>query len=507
VSLSDELCRSYFDLKWHFDPAAGAVAGAPGTAGRLGRFDAASLRENIAAFRAIEAGIEELDVEDAADELDRTALLDDVRVTIFRLQHERPQERNPAFWLKHLCRALWALHRSGSESPDAVLACLSDVPRFLSDARGTLSEPPQALIDAARALTGPAADLVTGLAREDDGEPLRKASASAEAALARFQLALDTELSAHAEEHAYAVGTDHFDHLLHHEHAIIAGSSELWRSVLRLEEEQEDTLLDIAHQLGRDGKWRDALVERHRAFGKGDILELLTHGLKERHEAADRAGLPLVEELPRFERMPEHEAQFEPLATYRPPSHGSPATVFIADRPAARFAMPALMTELGGPGMHVQGARSATLPSEVRRAISENTGWGLYVIELIDESDGWHDLETRLLIKAHVLYRVLLARIDIGIHTGQMSLAEGVNLLTERLPLEPAESLAAVRGVLLEPTRAAGTIAGRRELLRLRDDRQARDGAGFSPRRHHDDVLRFGGLPVPLIRWGLGLEA
>ena len=62
MSLTDELCASFRDLESHFDPV---------SEGRLGRFDVATVREHLAAFRAIEAGVEELDVEDAADEIDR----------------------------------------------------------------------------------------------------------------------------------------------------------------------------------------------------------------------------------------------------------------------------------------------------------------------------------------------------------------------------------------------------------------------------------------------------
>jgi len=46
---------------------------------------------------------------------------------------------------------------------------------------------------------------------------------------------------------------------------------------------------------------------------------------------------------------------------------------------------------------------------------------------------------------------------------------------------------------------------GRRELLRLRDDFRAASGGDFTLRRFHESVLRYGGLPVTLIRWGLGL--
>jgi len=44
-----------------------------------------------------------------------------------------------------------------------------------------------------------------------------------------------------------------------------------------------------------------------------------------------------------------------------------------------------------------------------------------------------------------------------------------------------------------------------RELLRLREDFRAARGASFKLRSFHDAVLPYGGLPVTLIRWGLGL--
>ena len=46
---------------------------------------------------------------------------------------------------------------------------------------------------------------------------------------------------------------------------------------------------------------------------------------------------------------------------------------------------------------------------------------------------------------------------------------------------------------------------GRRELLRLRDDFRAARGGAFTLRGFHDAVLVYGGLPVTLMRWGLGL--
>jgi uncharacterized protein (DUF885 family) len=47
---------------------------------------------------------------------------------------------------------------------------------------------------------------------------------------------------------------------------------------------------------------------------------------------------------------------------------------------------------------------------------------------------------------------------------------------------------------------------GRREILELRNDFRAARGASFTLRAFHDALLRYGGLPVTLIRWGLGLD-
>jgi hypothetical protein len=80
----DELCRSYLDLKYHFDPAAASAAGLTSHDGRLGSFDRASTRAHLAALRAVAGAVEELEVEGLQDEIDRTALLGELRSTAFR---------------------------------------------------------------------------------------------------------------------------------------------------------------------------------------------------------------------------------------------------------------------------------------------------------------------------------------------------------------------------------------------------------------------------------------
>ena len=55
------------------------------------------------------------------------------------------------------------------------------------------------------------------------------------------------------------------------------------------------------------------------------------------------------------------------------------------------------------------------------------------------------------------------------------------------------------------PTYQLCYAVGRRELLQLREAYREATGRDFDPRRFHDALLRYGGLPVSLARWGMDL--
>src|SRR5918998_687902 len=92
----------------------------------LGRFDTETTRAHLSALRSVAGAIEELDPQDLAGEIDRTALLGEIRSTIYRLEHEQPQVRNPSFWLSHLFQGLYVLlTRTEPEPAQRVTAVLA----------------------------------------------------------------------------------------------------------------------------------------------------------------------------------------------------------------------------------------------------------------------------------------------------------------------------------------------------------------------------------------------
>lgn len=469
VSLTDELCASFLDLERHFDPA---------SEGRLGRFDAATVREHLAAFRAIEAGVEELEVEDSADEIDRTALLDDIRVTIFRYEHERPHVRNPAFWLTRLCEAMTERRKDGT-TDGSTLALLKSIPEFLQGAESTIRNPPSMFVDLARALIEPSADLITRRMPDAEGDhEVRAAVLAAEAALARFSVHLETELSQDAEERAPGVGEEEFERILHFRYALRAGAGEVWRYAQRLIEEVDGPV---------------------RGDGRPRILDRAREVAVDLETPAASLGFPVAQGRPAFAEMPRHRAQTEPLGSYSRGVTGQ-GLLELSGHDWYEPMLVALVAENVVPGVHTLAAHAAGLRSRVRQtATVGDAGFGLYALAVLDEAGQVNQREL-------LLYRAVLARIDIGLHTGQLGMADALRLLADRFPMQPREALAAVRGVLMDPGSATGAIITRRELLRLRDDRRRATGDGFSYAKHHAEIMSYGGLPVSLIRWGLGVE-
>ena len=92
--------RSYFDLRWHLDPVAASQAGVFTHDQRYGRFSPDAIAPHLAALKAIASALEESTAADLDAEIDRTALLNEVRVTLRRFAVSKAVSR---FMATHGC--------------------------------------------------------------------------------------------------------------------------------------------------------------------------------------------------------------------------------------------------------------------------------------------------------------------------------------------------------------------------------------------------------------------
>ena len=533
----DDLCRSYLDLKYHFDPAAASSAGLISHDARLGRFDPESVRAHVAALRSVAGALEELEVDDIQSEIDRTALLGELRSTTNRFEHEQPHVRNPGFWLGHVFQGLYAVlarrdGAAGGRAP-AALERIRAVPGFLDAARGTLREPPSVFVDTALGMLGGGGELVVQLAATlgteapDLEADLRTAAGEALQALKRFGTALRDEIEPSADPHAFAIGEEQFSRRLHHEHALEAGAPELWRYGLHLQEETEAALAELAAEMGgRD--WRTVVEElRSDAPEPDELLPAYREELARAREFVQRENLVGVPDSPvEVVATPRFLVSLVPFAAYEPPPiflneqtgrfyvtrpdpSLPPPTLAQMRRGHCRHAIPAMVAHEAYPGHHLQLVRAQELPSQVRRHLWTPVmveGWALYCEQLMEESGYYDSVESRLFQRVNLLWRAVRVVLDVGLHTRGMTAAEAVDYMVRALPIERSNAEAEVRRYCAWPTYQLCYAVGRRELLRLREAYQAREGSGFAIRRFHDELLQYGGLPVSLARWGMDLS-
>jgi hypothetical protein len=536
VSQVDDLCRSYLDLKYHFDPVAGSAAGRVDLDPRLGSFDPETTRAHLAALRSIEGAVEELEPTDLADEIDRTALLGELRTTAYRLTREKPHVNNPGFWIGHLFQGLYALlARADAEAGTlvpSVVARLNQTPAFLDAALATLAQPPSVFVDTTLGMLGGGGELITQMVSDfaarapGSSEELTRAGQVALKALVSFGGTLRDNIEPTPDPQAFAIGEEQFSRRLHHEHALAPGPAELWRYGLHLQEEVTEEIVTLARSLD-DRPWRELVEELRNDTPSGDqLLEVYRTTLDaacdfvaERNLVALPDGKVDVVPTPTFLRSLVPFAAYEPPPIYLgqrtgrfyvtlPDSALTPEVRIRQLRGHCRHAIPAMVSHEAYPGHHLQLLTAQGLGSEVRRHIWTPImveGWALYCEQLMEENGFCRTPEVRLFRLLNLLWRAIRVVLDVGLHTRGMTPAEAVDYMVEHLPIERTSAEAEVRRYCAWPTYQLSYAVGRRELLRLRDAYRDRDTAGYSPGKFHDEVMGYGGLPVALARWGMDL--
>jgi len=527
--------RSFFDLYWHLDPVAATQAGVPGYDDRYGRFSPGALAPHLAALKALAVALEEVTVDGLEDEIDRTALLNEIRVMVRRFETLRPQATNPEFWLSHLLGGLHHLLLSGERTPDAkaraAMGRLEDIPAFVDDARATLTDPVLVFVETARRMSEGgrlllrevAATLSAGAPAR--AERLQAAADHATAALAGFERDLDRWLDT-AGDH-FAIGEEAFDFLLHYQHALRDTAPELWRYGMRLKEETEADLQARADRIDGGRPWPE-IADRLRADhpSAGELVDAYTREMARAREFVAAKGLAPIPDAPLgVVPTPAFLRPVIPYAAYDSPGaytreRAGRFYVTVPDerlpaeqqerilRDHCRYELAGTALHEGYPGHHLQLGIAKQLPSDVRKNLWTPLtveGWALYCEDMMAEQGFYTSEEELFFQRVHLLWRAERILLDVGLHTRGMTPEQAVDQMVHTLHVERGNAETEVRRYCAWPAYQLCYAVGRRELLRLRDDFRAARGPAFNLRSFHDAVLPYGGLPVTLIRWGLGL--
>jgi uncharacterized protein (DUF885 family) len=457
-------------------------------------------------------------------------VLNDLRVSIARLQDEKPHELNPEFHLSHLYNGLFSLlvraDRPAEGRGRALAGRLLEIPRFLGEARATLGRPARVFTETAlavaaggRVLFGEAIPEFAAQLSPIARQAVLEALAAARPEMEDFVAFLAGELGDRSDAD-FAIGREQFDFRLHYEHALRETAPELLRYGEALIRETERDLERRAEALAPGVPWR-ALVERlrQRHPGRGELVTAYADAMeRSRRFVADRGLATMPEGSLDVVETPSFMEPLIPFAAYDPPGAFSeqrtgwfyvsvPEEAQLREHSEHELALTALHE--GYPGHHLQHLVAQAQSSPVRRVVGTPLaveGWALYCEEMMGEEGFLARPEEAFFQRLHLLWRAVRVVLDVRLHTSGMGVEEAVRYLMEMLDLARGSAEAEVRRYCGNPATPLCYAVGRRELLRLREDWRARAGSGCPLRQFHDEVLSYGGLPVSLMRWGMGLN-
>lgn len=452
-----------------------------------------------------------------------------------QLLWQRDPSMYPALAIMGCYSILVANSLSMEDKAQSILGRLRDVPSMLECSKRNICDPPPIFTELALAMTNTGVAFIEhaipGVAKEASHleGALREAAEHAVSALAAYGVWLSECVQPYAGGD-FAVGRKVYERLLRAQHNLPHATSDLENIAHRVLDETEAQLRDVAHRIDPSATWPE-LIERLSCEhpGKDQLLNAYKAAASAAREFVVEHDLVTIPEGEILEvcDTPEFERSIFPFAAYYPPApfEGSTkghlwVTPVEDNIPEAEqraqlashcsYAIPVTALHECYPGHHLQFCRAALLASPIRKQSLSNLfveGWALYCEELMNQMGFYADPRTRLLQLRHLLWRSCRVLIDVGLHTGGMSVTEAVRILVEKVRLSEANAIAEVKRYTLTPTQPMSYLIGKVLIDDLRERARETMGSGFSLREFHDWLLSFGSVSPTLIADCLGPDS
>jgi uncharacterized protein (DUF885 family) len=431
----------------------------------------------------------------------------------------------------HLVRGCGTPEERGA----ALLGRLRGVPAFLEQAQRSLLEPPPVFTEVAilaaentrRSLARALNDFVVTLPASALVRSLERTGTAAMEALAGYGDFLRSDLMPRSTGD-FRLGAALFDRIVREEHRTPMNGEEL---VMLGERLYHQTLREVRALAGRirpGDNWSRLLVELQ---GEHPQPEELMGAYQDAVQAARRflverglATLPEWEELvyiptPLFARRRFPHAGYLPcgasdravrgiLLVTSPEAEDPPARRRVLLRGHSVYTIPVRALRETYPGRHLQFVHAARCGRPLRQLFPSplfTQGWSLYCEEMMQREGFLTDDRVRFLQLRERLLSACRVVVDVGLHTGRMTVNEAVAFLVRKAKLERVDAVKEVYQGCQEPTVMMSSLIGNLLLEELREDEQARQGAAFQLGSFHDAVLGQGALPPDLLRTALGV--
>jgi len=531
-ALVDELAKVYLDILLSTSPERATYLGLHKRDGALDDRSAAGIAKARSVQATLLEGVRKLKPNPKLSRAARTdlELLEATLEVDERMWNEtRPHERMPAFYAEPMSAIFVMTARDyapAAERATHVLERMEKLADVTVAAKANLKTPPKVWT-----LVG--IEMAQG-AKSFFDEQRKPLLAALPAEKKRIDAAITTAQKAYAElatflekdvlprsDGNFATGRATFDFLLHRSHFLTEDTDAVLAVGEKILAQTEAQLTETAKRIDPKAKsWADVVL---RVKGNHPTAANLIASYK--HELAraraflvEKDAVPFPEgddceviETPVFLRSTT-TAAYEQSPPFDPTTRGFFfVTPVDTSLPKAKQEEMLRENDHGDqvdttvheayPGHHLQGSFARRHPSIVRKVWDAPTfseGWGLYSEELMNEL-GYYTDEERLMQLEWTLVRAARVVIDVGLHTKGMTFDDAVKMLTDRVHLEKVVALGEVKRYTMTPTQPLSYIVGREAIFRMRDRYKQREGANYTLRAFHKEVLSHGTIPVGLI--------
>ena len=475
-------------------------------------------------------------------QIDRHLASNFLEIQQWEFQSNHFHRGNPSFYVGEAIFGVISLFRRDfapfEERLDNAIRRMNTVDTLLTQARDNIEAAPAAWIERAlRECDGALSFLETGLHHllrdnNTESEEAETAAANAANAFRRFKDWLESELPAND---AYGSGGDSFNMMLQKGHCLDMDATEV--EAYAWEQLHESVAMLEEGASGFDASdWQEALAKLQTHYPTPDHFYPHHYGLWR----ACRA----VSEQNDLVTWPECDIEFIPRPRwaqgaapnlYFLPYHSAPA---FDDIPAVDcilapidWTVPASqrLQMLRGAnnsviklnhvvhhaalGHHVQNwyaynkaqsriGQIAAVDVASRLAFfcagTLAEGWATYSVKLMDEVNFLTALESYSLHHAR-LRACARAIVDVGIHTGKMTLEQAQDFYETRVGMSVGASRAEAVKNTMFPGAAMMYLIGSDAIVNLRSEMQSEHGDRFNLKRFHDTLLSHGSIPVSLI--------
>lgn len=540
------LTDQYFDQVYlKYQPTQGTMLGFHQFDNQLESFSREAIQQQISDLHAFEHKISTVSPGelDASTKVDRQLVLNNIRSTLLTLETIRPWEKNPDIYSSGITNSLFTLMERKFAPPEdrlrALIAREKQVPAFLEAAHQNLQNPPRIYTEIALEQLPGNIDFVrndvpaafTDVRDSQLKGEFAQTNTGVLNALERYRAWLQSDVlpRSHGD---FRIGAGTFSRKLAYDEMVDLplsqlldiGYADLHKNQTEFQRiakqvDSSKTPEQILLELGRDHPEPSQLLQSFRDTFAGLIKFIQT----KRIITVPSDVRPILEETPPFMRATTFASMdtpgpFERIATEAYFNVTLPEKSWRPERTEGFMHMFNVGTVASTsiheayPGHYVQFLWMPQAPSKVRKILNANSnveGWAHYCEQMMLEegfgqsATGAADTRQANMIHLGQLQDALLrdARFIVGIkmHTGEMT-TEGAIAFFQKEGYQSKETgeVETKRGTS-DPTYLYYTL-GKLEILKLRADLKARQGASFSLEKFHNDFMRQGAPPIKVVR-------